>query len=128
MRWLLRWAVVAAYCGLIFFLSHLSKFPRPLELHFFSADKLLHVGGYALLSLSFAWALTTTSRRLCIRTVVFATCLFTIGFGALDEVHQSFIPGRHATIYDVLADALGAGVGIGLWMLVRSWHRRRQTA
>ena len=34
-----------------------------------------------------------------------------IGFAILDELHQMFIPGRHASGWDVLADTLGLVVG-----------------
>ncbi|MFH1572963.1 MAG: VanZ family protein, partial [Acidobacteriota bacterium] len=29
-------------------------------------------------------------------------------YGVIDEVHQYFVPGRHATAHDVAADAAGA--------------------
>jgi VanZ family protein len=32
-------------------------------------------------------------------------------YGASDELHQWFVPGRYATIGDLLADSLGGGVG-----------------
>jgi VanZ family protein len=34
-----------------------------------------------------------------------------IGLAILDEFHQSFIPGRHASLWDVVADMLGLMVG-----------------
>jgi UDP-2,3-diacylglucosamine pyrophosphatase LpxH len=33
-------------------------------------------------------------------------------FGLLDEAHQSFVPGREASLLDALADATGAGLGL----------------
>jgi len=38
-------------------------------------------------------------------------------FGALDEVHQAFVPGREAGITDWLFDLAGAGVGS--WLATR---------
>jgi hypothetical protein len=32
----------------------------------------------------------------------------TVAYAALDEVHQYFVPGRHASLADVSTDALGA--------------------
>lgn len=46
------------------------------------------------------------------------TMLFVSVFGALDEVHQSFVPGRFASIYDFYADLVGGGIGV---LLVRIW-------
>jgi VanZ family protein len=46
-------------------------------------------------------------RKLFILTIVVA--LF---YGAFDELHQMFIPGRFADIYDWLADAVGSMSGV----------------
>ena len=38
-------------------------------------------------------------------------------YGASDEFHQSFVPGRHVEIADWLADTLGGGVGAAaVWL------------
>ena len=47
-------------------------------------------------------------------------------YGVSDEWHQSFVPGREATLRDVVFDVLGAG--LGLWIharLVASGQRER---
>ncbi|PID58371.1 hypothetical protein CSB45_03860 [candidate division KSB3 bacterium] len=36
--------------------------------------------------------------------------LLAVAYGISDEVHQYFIPGRHCSLHDVLADAFGASV------------------
>ncbi len=38
--------------------------------------------------------------------------LVAIGYGLLDEFHQSFVPGRSSTLADVGLDAMGALVGV----------------
>lgn len=44
-----------------------------------------------------------------------AAFLVAVLYGALDEWHQSFIPGRHASVLDWIADGVGAAiVAIGL--------------
>jgi VanZ family protein len=41
-------------------------------------------------------------------------------WGYLDEIHQAFVPGRHASLADVAADAIGAVLGVtGYWVLTR---------
>lgn len=40
--------------------------------------------------------------------------LAAVSYGALDEWHQSWVPGRDATVSDVLIDGLGAG--LVLWI------------
>jgi VanZ family protein len=34
-----------------------------------------------------------------------------IGFGAIDELHQWFVPGRDASVWDFVADTCGVVVG-----------------
>jgi VanZ family protein len=35
-----------------------------------------------------------------------------IAYSASDELHQSFVPGRQGTVFDVLVDAIGVIVGV----------------
>jgi VanZ family protein len=44
-------------------------------------------------------------------------------FGALDEWHQSFVPGRMPSVTDWVADTLGALVACGLYV-GWPWYRR----
>jgi hypothetical protein len=78
-------------------------------------DKLVHAGIYGALAGLWAWALGTRW-WLC---WVLATA-----FGALDEVHQGFVPGRSRDIQDLLADALGAAAMLGLWASVTAVRGR----
>lgn len=48
--------------------------------------------------------------------------LATVLYGIVDEFHQSFVPGRDATGFDVAVDALGATVVLGIVVLIT--HRR----
>jgi VanZ family protein len=49
---------------------------------------------------------------------VFSTAaLAAVLYGLSDEVHQSFIPGRDASVGDVVADALGALLGAAAWVV-----------
>jgi VanZ family protein len=47
--------------------------------------------------------------------------LFAILYGIGDELHQSFVPGRTASVWDVLADAVGAALAM---LLIGYWQRR----
>jgi VanZ family protein len=49
--------------------------------------------------------------------------VITILYGAFDEIHQAFVPGRTPDKYDLLADSVGAVVAIVVvWFVTR---RRR---
>ena len=46
----------------------------------------------------------------------------TIAYAASDEIHQSFVEGRHGSPWDFAIDSLGVGLA-GLAVVL--WHRRR---
>jgi len=45
-------------------------------------------------------------------------------YGAVDEAHQAFVPGRTAQATDVLIDAIGALLGVTLWWYLARRRRR----
>ena len=47
-----------------------------------------------------------------------------VGFGALDEIYQSFIAGRNSMMADVGLDAVGALLGILVWLCAARLMRR----
>jgi VanZ family protein len=62
-----------------------------------------HAIGYGLLALSYLHYFNYDKKR------YWLAWLLAILFSATDEFHQSFVPGRHSSIYDVLVfDNLGA--------------------
>lgn len=65
------------------------------------ADKVGHAGAYAVLG-----ALLTLATGRVWLAVLLATL-----FGVSDEIHQYFVPGRAADVYDVVADGVGALIG-----------------
>ena len=83
-------------------------------------DKLVHAGLYAVLSALVARALLG-SRLRPIAAGVLAALLAT-GFGLIDELSQQLSPGREPSGLDLVADAVGAG--IGALVAVRYTRRR----
>ena len=79
----------------------------------FSQDKLLHMGVYAVLG----FLVYRGGRRGSMRgwrsaaLVTFGLCVL---YGASDEFHQHFVPGRSMDIFDLLADAIGVACAIGV--------------
>ena len=112
MRFLLRLLPALALAGLIVLLSGQSRLPMGLSLPH-PLDKLVHGSAFAVLAFLLEWALQGPRRWPTYRRhgFVFLTLLL---FAASDEWHQSFVPGREASLGDWLADACGTLVGLGL--------------
>ena len=78
---------------------------------FGAPDYVAHAINYAVLGVLLVWALAGGQWRAITGSVIAAAVLLAVVFGIADEFHQSFIPGREATVKDVIADAVGASVG-----------------
>jgi len=77
-----------------------------------SVQNALHVPAYAALTLAWRWALGAWLRTPIAAALgaggVASVC------GVLDEWNQSFVPGRLASLTDVVLDV--AGVALGIWL------------
>jgi VanZ family protein len=82
-------------------------------------DKVAHVGLYTVLGATLAWGETRVARRLPLLLVFLG-----VGYGVLDEWHQSFVPGRHPSMGDVLADAVGVILGFSILRLYLQAKRK----
>jgi len=106
---------MAFVMGTIFFLSHQSG--DSLSLPFFpGADKLAHMSAYGVLALSVLWFFGKEGLENPGRTT-FLTVLFCLLYGMGDEFHQSFIPLRSVSIFDLLADTAGACCVSLIWVM-----------
>ncbi len=100
--------------GLIFFLSHQPG--DSLELiDIPNIDKLLHCLVYGGLASAALLAVSPEIRRHKSWTVAGAVVLFCLLYGISDEFHQSFIPGRFASKWDLLADTVGGILAVITW-------------
>jgi len=57
--------------------------------------------------------------------------LITVGYAVTDELHQMFVPGRSAEMYDLVADAAGATAGTvacWAWGIMAQLSERRHKA
>jgi len=98
---------VAVLMGIIFFLSH-QPGDTFMTFDFRWSDKIAHFIIYGCLAFSALLAFPSgfrQSRYTVVAGLVFVFCLL---YGASDEFHQSFIPGRYPSAADLIADGLGA--------------------
>jgi hypothetical protein len=82
------------------------------------SDKIVHFLVFGLLATVTLRALRIESPR---SRAVVAVLLASL-FGASDELHQFFTPGRSCDIFDWLADTLGAGLAVSLYLRWPAWR------
>jgi VanZ family protein len=85
--------------------------------------KLGHFSEYAVLGVLSARAFAGSANNFMRRHWFQLGLSLILCYALLDEFHQSFVPGRTASIYDSAIDAVG---GLTALLLVRFWHVRRQ--
>ena len=97
--------LLVLWCGAVWWLSSRSR-PQD-DLGFLLPDWLAHgieyaAGGF----LAFGVFRGRPAAVACL--LAFGFC---VGWGVLDEWHQSWVPGRDSALSDILADAVGACLG-----------------
>jgi VanZ family protein len=109
--------------GLLIFWQ--SSGPLPVQTPSLSGlDKLAHAAIYALLAFLAARAFATLPLQVRAHGLAWAAVLFAALYGLSDEVHQAFVPGRTADIWDLAADLAGALAGAFIYYRRTPVHRR----
>lgn len=124
LQWL-RVTLLLAYWCLLFIGTHLPGRVVPSGL---GSDKFLHFTAFAGLSFLLAWVIAPLRPTL---RAMGLTLLIAIGYAALDEWTQSFVPHRHSDVRDWIADGVGALIGLCAYMVtwvfangvLTSWYR-----
>jgi VanZ family protein len=121
-RALSRWLPVVAYLALITWLSSKPGGGLP-RWWFMRYDKVLHVLEYGGLGFLLCRALPLRSPRARVALVA----ALGVGFGAVDEFHQSFVPARQGNdLGDLTADLIGATLGALSFLLLARVLRRKE--
>lgn len=116
---MLRFFIPVVLWSLVIFTF--SSFPTGSASRYYWPDfvvkKLAHMVEYGILALLVyrAFINTGVSKPVSLRFAF----VWAVVYGMTDEVHQSFTPGREATLRDVIFDTIGAGVALYfLWKLL----------
>jgi VanZ family protein len=116
-----RWLPPLVWAGVILFVTSIpgSFVPREVSPY----DKLVHLTIYGFFAVLLTRDLSqiTPPWRAAIVAIVVA-----VAFGAADEWHQRFIPGRASELSDWAADSTGAVLGAVLFATY-CWFRRSRT-
>ena len=111
------WFPVILYSVIIFGVSSIPNLKAPLEQ--LSFDKLIHAVEYMVLGILFARAFMNTRPSVANKIAFSLVVLFCFFYGFSDEFHQSFVAGRVASFWDLVADTIGGC--IGGWLYI-SWR------
>jgi VanZ family protein len=103
------WGPAVLWAAAIFWASSRPSVPLP-EVR--ASDKLAHFGAYAVLGLLAARGATAHGLAPVVPVVL------GVLYGASDELHQHFVPGRSPEIADWVADSLGVLAGVLLFRFV----------
>lgn len=103
------------------YLSSQSSLPKSISI--FTYDKLIHFLSFAFLA--FCWSLWFTPKQWKekpLRGILYVLIIVGI-YGAIDEYHQSFTPGRDMSLFDWFADMIGALFGsLCAWVSLRLYY------
>lgn len=115
-----NWFLVFLCMGVIFYFSHQPA--QDLPPLFMYQDIVFHFLSYCILAYFFSRALKHSNTALShAKIIIFSVC-FGVLYGASDELHQFFIPGRNSAFTDVMIDGLGSLSGGPLYFWSRQFH------
>lgn len=118
------WVPPLLYMVIIFVISSMEQLPLPMpEFEWLTIDKLYHFIEYAILGGLLTRAFVAAKPAIVpAQSVWYIAALLSILYGASDEWHQTFVPGRFATIADWVADVLGSIAGV---LAVYLYYKKR---
>ena len=111
MRLILRFGPPLVLMGVIFFFSAQADLGTGLGVWDTILRKAAHMAEYGLLWFLWQRALRTSTP--------WPAVAITLAYAASDELHQTFVEGRHGTPVDVLIDAAGVAIAVAI-------HTRRK--
>ncbi len=111
---MLRFVPMIVIMGLIFFVSHLPGSALRWYPRGYSLDKIFHAFAYGTLAASCLFAFNPHLSRIRTLWAHIGIILFCLVYAITEELHQSFIPGRVVSGWDVLAGLTGSLVVVGI--------------
>lgn len=128
-KWLDNWrlwtGVSVGIAVLIFVQSSQPALVDEPPIYLWNVDKLLHFTAWLVLSATIRLSLSPLVRNNPSQRLlwIIVAIMLAVSYGAIDEIHQSFVPSRTADLLDLLADSAGSVVGV--IMADISWHLSR---
>ena len=107
--------------GLMFVLSSIPMDGESEHLKFLmeitpTVQNLLHIPLFGLLA--YLWLNALTKNGCPAKKKLIITIIITLGYGLLDEFHQTFVPGRYGSLIDSLLNLVGIFMGILFFLFI----------
>jgi VanZ family protein len=112
-RW--QWGYALALAATVVWASSHGQVELPDCANFVNFDKLAHASVFGLMA-------TLVLRPFRMRPIVWSIVIVSL-FGAADELHQNFTPGRSMDILDWAADTTGAVVAVSAYTFWGGYRR-----
>ena len=126
-RFVKYWLPLCIYVAAVITVSSMPTLPSP-DPRLLKPDKLWHFLEYMILGFLVFRAFRSASKAWVGEHPYLATLLFVIIFGATDEIHQSFVPGRNASPFDWMADTAGGMLAMGVMKIQgRRWKDEKDS-
>jgi len=112
-NFLICWLPLIIYCLAIYIQSGQPGPELIPDVRFL--DKFLHFGAYGLLGVLFFRAYETLPLKNFKNLLILISIGSAALYGISDEIHQYFVPSRHADVMDVIANTIGSICGVYLF-------------
>lgn len=116
---------LAGWAALIFILSSIPNPPGAQGTEWRSIAG--HLVEYFVLAFLLCKVFEAWRPGLSAPLLVLAAWALAVAYGLSDEFHQSFVPRRDASAFDVMVDAIGALGGVGAWALLSRTRKQPAT-
>jgi VanZ family protein len=113
------WLPVITYAILIFWISSVER-PFGIELKITNADKVIHFLEYSIFGFLLIRAIHGSNAVISRNAAILMTFAIGTFYGFTDELHQSVVPGRFATVTDFVFDSIGSFAGAIIFTIKNS--------
>jgi VanZ family protein len=116
--WVWRAIPAIAWMALIFALSSQDGVPQPRGLSSVMLPIVAHLALYGVLAILLLRVFQRGGRPT--RSAMVAAVVAAALYGVTDEFHQSYVPGRDSSVFDLFVNTVGATIAVIVWSHVRS--------
>lgn len=103
---------------IIFILSHQNRLPLP-DYGLTIEDKIAHVIAYLIFGMSVMYSLQNLYPGFNYSRLKILVLIIGILYGASDEIHQYFVPGRSCDALDLISDSIGVYLSILMYPMFK---------